>query len=149
MNPTYLGEIDLSEETLAHFGVKGMRWGRRRARKKAERKRITVEDRKNRRHDKYVADHIAEDISKGKRDSTLTETGRSNGVNNPRHGVYRGYGINDYHPVGTWTARNTKDNAYVDSDYRLTTEEQLERSIAAQRKRKTTSTRPRWGNRQY
>ena len=24
--PTYLGEIELSEDTLAHYGVKGMRW---------------------------------------------------------------------------------------------------------------------------
>lgn len=35
IEPTYLGEIELSEETLAHYGVKGMRWGRRRAKKKA------------------------------------------------------------------------------------------------------------------
>ena len=27
--PTYLGEIELSEETLAHYGVKGMRWRHR------------------------------------------------------------------------------------------------------------------------
>lgn len=31
MNPTYLGEIPLDEDTLAHFGVKGMKWGRRKA----------------------------------------------------------------------------------------------------------------------
>ena len=30
MNPTYLGEINLSEETLTHYGVKGMKWGIRR-----------------------------------------------------------------------------------------------------------------------
>ena len=27
--PTYLGDIELNEETLAHYGVKGMRWRRR------------------------------------------------------------------------------------------------------------------------
>lgn len=27
MNPTYLQEIELSEETLAHYGVLGMKWG--------------------------------------------------------------------------------------------------------------------------
>jgi len=30
--PTYLGEIPLDEETLAHYGVKGMKWGRRKVR---------------------------------------------------------------------------------------------------------------------
>lgn len=35
MNPTYLQEIELSEETLAHFGVPGMKWG---VRKDPERK---------------------------------------------------------------------------------------------------------------
>ena len=32
--PTYLGEIELSEESLAHYGVKGMRWRRRRGNRK-------------------------------------------------------------------------------------------------------------------
>ena len=27
--PTYLGEIELSEETLTHYGIKGMKWRRR------------------------------------------------------------------------------------------------------------------------
>lgn len=31
--PTYLGEIELSEETLAHYGVKGMKWRHRRGKK--------------------------------------------------------------------------------------------------------------------
>ena len=32
--PTYLGEIELSEDTLSHYGVKGMEWGKRRKRNK-------------------------------------------------------------------------------------------------------------------
>lgn len=32
--PTYLGEIDLSEETLMHYGVKGMKWRRRKGKKR-------------------------------------------------------------------------------------------------------------------
>lgn len=34
-NPTYLGEIELTEETLAHYGVKGMRWRNRKGKTKA------------------------------------------------------------------------------------------------------------------
>lgn len=28
-NPTFISDIDLNEETLAHYGVKGMKWRRR------------------------------------------------------------------------------------------------------------------------
>lgn len=30
MEATYLGDIALTDETLEHYGVKGMKWGRRR-----------------------------------------------------------------------------------------------------------------------
>lgn len=33
-NPTYIGELELSEDTLAHYGVKGMKWRRRKAKTK-------------------------------------------------------------------------------------------------------------------
>ena len=32
-NPTFISDIDLNEETLAHYGVKGMKWRRRKVRK--------------------------------------------------------------------------------------------------------------------
>lgn len=31
--PVYLGEIELSEETLEHYGIKGMKWRNRKGRK--------------------------------------------------------------------------------------------------------------------
>lgn len=33
MNPTYLGELELSEDTLAHYGIKGMKWRHRKVEK--------------------------------------------------------------------------------------------------------------------
>lgn len=33
-NPTFIGDIDLNEETLAHYGVKGMKWRHRRGKLK-------------------------------------------------------------------------------------------------------------------
>lgn len=32
MNPTYLGDIELNEDTLAHYGVKGIKWSKRKTR---------------------------------------------------------------------------------------------------------------------
>lgn len=34
-NPTFIGDIDLNEETLAHYGVKGMKWRKRKAKLKS------------------------------------------------------------------------------------------------------------------
>ena len=64
MNPTYLGDIDLNEETLAHYGIKGMKWGKR-LRKAIDDYRIKRKTKK--RNEKYTAQHLAEDRSKGKR----------------------------------------------------------------------------------
>lgn len=33
-NPTFIGDIELNEETLAHYGVKGMKWRHRRGKLK-------------------------------------------------------------------------------------------------------------------
>lgn len=33
-NPTFIGDIDLNEDTLTHYGVKGMKWRRRKGKKK-------------------------------------------------------------------------------------------------------------------
>lgn len=35
--PTYLGDIELSEETLEHYGVRGMKWRRRKGVSQANR----------------------------------------------------------------------------------------------------------------
>ena len=44
MNPTYLGDIELNEDTLAHYGVKGMKWH-----KHLKRKIANLIDKKNNR----------------------------------------------------------------------------------------------------
>ena len=49
--PTYLGEIELSEETLAHYGVKGMRWRHRKNRQVLGKRPSTVNGKRMRRVD--------------------------------------------------------------------------------------------------
>lgn len=36
-NPTYLGDIELSEDTLEHYGIKGMKWRNRKGRASSQR----------------------------------------------------------------------------------------------------------------
>lgn len=50
--PTYLGEISLDEETLTHYGVKGMKWRHRKVRKH---KVDTDRARRNYRHNQILA----------------------------------------------------------------------------------------------
>ena len=40
MTPTYIGDIDLNEDTIAHYGVKGMKWHKRKKVKKTNAKPI-------------------------------------------------------------------------------------------------------------
>lgn len=56
-NPTFIGDIDLNEDTLAHFGVKGMKWRRRKGKKKSDKER--KED--------YYAQKMADDAADGRR----------------------------------------------------------------------------------
>lgn len=53
-NPTFIGDIDLNEETLTHYGVKGMKW---RHRKGTKRKTDTDRARKNYRDRQKAAEN--------------------------------------------------------------------------------------------
>ena len=74
--PTYLGEVSLDKETLEHFGIKGMKWGRRKLKEaigdlktkyvKRKAKRLQSQS-YNRRRARYVASHIAKDEVDGRR----------------------------------------------------------------------------------
>lgn len=61
MTPTYLGDIDLTYDTLEHYGVKGMKWRFRKGIHKVE-NMLTARARKKR----YVSSHLAQDREKGK-----------------------------------------------------------------------------------
>ena len=71
MNPTYLGEIELSEETLAHYGVKGMRWGRRKVRQLLNNNPIA----RRRRQNRHAASHLADDILTGRTTRNMNRSG--------------------------------------------------------------------------
>lgn len=168
MTPTYIGDIDLNEETLAHYGIKGMKWHIRKAKNKIlglRRKRKVdtnkarsnaqnnYEERRRKQKEKYVADHIAEDISKGKRVSFIRDINKdSRYIKEGKQGTYTHSSDKDH--VFTYTAKNIERtpsgaSMYVDSEHRGTTRDQFVKSRKAQAKRKKTSTRPKWGNRQY
>ena len=56
-NPTFLGDIDLNEDTLAHYGVKGMKWRRRKGQLKG--KGLELRAKVNRRLRGMSADQIS------------------------------------------------------------------------------------------
>ena len=99
---TYLGELELSEATLAHYGVKGMKWGRRKKtttkRKYQHRGNIKEEYRKGAGNDlsneyynqKYVSEDVRIPTFHG---GTTVYSGGKSGRNSrgvaPKNQVYR------------------------------------------------------------
>lgn len=165
MNPTYIGDIDLNEETLAHYGIKGMKWHIRKAKNKilglrrkrkpdTNRARSLAQNRYNekqeKRKEKNIADHIAEDISKGKRTAMLRKINGDSSYINNKSGTFT-YGDE----VFTYTHKNIERDTpngigmYVGSEHKGTTMNQYRKSRKAYANKKKTSTRPKWGNRQY
>jgi len=78
--PTYIGEIELNEETLAHYGVKGMKWRRRKARLKG--KALELRAKVNRRLRGMSADEISDE--NGKFSFHRHDDGRARSTSNPR-----------------------------------------------------------------
>ena len=85
-NPTFIGEIDLNEDTLAHYGVKGMRWGRRRE---------TKEEAKSRRKKEGARRKVKKGLAKGKSATEKAkalvngyyETGKTDMLHRPYNGL--------------------------------------------------------------
>lgn len=71
MTPTYIGDIDLNEETLAHFGVKGMKWGKVKSRIKKitndlYKKTPGYKKKRAISRGKNIGQHLADDVSTGR-----------------------------------------------------------------------------------
>ena len=92
MNPVYLGDIELNEETLAHYGIKGMKWGKRKAKLKADlkwkksklkNKMLELQTKKNR---KKTGINDPDKISNkyGKKISVINNRSRDNGRSSSR-----------------------------------------------------------------
>lgn len=158
--PTYLGEIDLSEETLAHYGVKGMKWGRRKlkeATNNIKKKLKNTKLAKARRHNKYVASHLAKDIVDNKRqlwrpygnknfkpDEVTKKYDRghddleiyySTRANRPR--IYGDVSLyKTYKGEKVARANTSKDGIYDPDGYRTTTYRDLKKAISSEERRK-------------
>ena len=78
-NPTFIGDIDLNEETLAHYGVKGMKWRRRKARLKG--KALELRAKVNRKIKDMSDDQIS--YNNGKFTFNRHDDGRARSTSNP------------------------------------------------------------------
>ena len=94
--PTYLGEIELSEETLAHYGVKGMRWRHRKNRQVLGKRSSTVNGKRMRRVDASGKHYMLGDNGYGemfdankRRVSSNKPTARRRNVTGSGSGAYR------------------------------------------------------------
>lgn len=87
----------LNEDTLAHYGVKGMKWKKRKAKKKSQKQK-----------DDYVASHIADDIVSGKRSRKKDTNDRriDTSVKNTR---YQEHVSSNNGKYSTYTTNNGKE----------------------------------------
>ena len=96
---------DLSDETLEHFGIKGMKWGKRKIKdvtSKIKRKLRNTKYAKARRKSKYAASHLADEIMSGRR--RLTPGTKGIYERQPDFDINR-----RDNTVGAFTFKNKKD----------------------------------------
>lgn len=110
---------ELNEETLAHYGIKGMKW-----RKVKNRIKNSLPGAAKRRKNKYTAQKIAEGEQKG-RYATVEERAKKFAyLYDNRKNIYDN---------GKTASVNTK---YADKDFRSTTSKELNKQREAYKKRK-------------
>lgn len=127
-----INKPELNEDTLAHYGIKGMKWRKRKGSKNS----------KPFNKEKYVADHMADDVLSGRRIIGVTDSRRDRRTAGPAGKA----GVHNF--VKNWpdklmtvtTKRIVKDSDGTrmkdGTKTEMTSKDQLYKSLGAAAKRK-------------
>lgn len=121
-----INKPELNEDTLAHYGIKGMKW-----RKHINRLKNNLPGAEKRRKQKYIASKIAEGEQKGRYATVEERAKKFSYLYDNRKNIY------DNGKTASVNTGDYKDNTrYADKDFRSTSSKELNKQREAYKKRK-------------